>query len=62
MVMAGVEYEGETVVKVFSSRADAEQFKKELVKEECEFWDKKSEEDLMNDFGQYYEIREMEVH
>ena len=62
MVMDGVEYEGESVVKVFASQADAEQYKEELVAEECKLWGKESEEELMDDFGQYYVVREMEVH
>lgn len=62
MVIDGVEYEGESVVKVFASKEDAEQFKKELVEEECKLWGKESEDELMDDFGQYYKVREMEVH
>ena len=62
MVMDGVEYEGESVVKVFASQADAEQYKEELVAEQCQWHDLESEEDLMEEFGQYYVVREMEVH
>ena len=62
MVIEGVEYEGESVVKVFASQADAEQYKEELVAEKCELWDKELEEELMDDLGQYYVVREMEVH
>lgn len=62
MVMDGVEYEGESVVKVFASQADAEQYKEELVTKECKSCGEESEEGLMNDFGQYYVVREMEVH
>lgn len=62
MVMNGVEYEGESVVKVFASQVDAEQYKEELVAEECKLWGTESEEELMDDFGQYYIVCEMEVH
>lgn len=62
MVMDGVEYEGESVVKVFASEADAEQYKEELIAKECKLCGKESEEELMDDFGQYYVVHEMKVY
>ena len=62
MVMDGVAYEGESVVEVFANKEDAEQYREELVKEDLEDYEVKSEQELLDTYGQYYEVKEMEVH
>lgn len=61
-VFAGVEYEGERLEKVFKNKADAIAYKNKLVQEDIELWeDAENEESLEENYGYYYEVREIEV-
>ncbi len=59
LVIEGDEYEGSSVEKVFADKAKAEEYKKELIEEYCEFWEIDAEEYGHDSY--YVEIQEMKV-
>lgn len=59
LIVEGYDYEGSSVVKVFADRAKAEEYKKEIIRDYCEFWEINAEEYEQDSY--YVEIQEKEV-